>query len=431
MQWFYASDGQQKGPVSDVEFEKLVREGIIRSDTLVWRAGMPSWVPHGHLATGSAGAPPPSIPLSVAPASAGAVPGAATAPVNTPPQPVQLEFSGLTGEFFQIWIVNILLTIVTFGIYAAWAKVRTRRYIYSNTQLLGHAFEYLADPKKILIGNLVVMGVFLIYSLAGAISPFIQFPVMLLLMVAVPWFIVRALIFNARNSAWRGLRFYFHGRYGDAAVVFILLPLAVPFTLGLLLPYVVKRQKEFLMGKHSYGSTGFSFHGDAGELYKIYGVTLLFFLPLIVLYIAIFGMIIATAVQGGGRAPTPNMGMSAMIGLGALVALPLAFVGSFYLRSRIFNYTWNNTMLGENRFEAWMRARDLLWLQLANSFMIAITLGLMYPWAAMRTVRFRLSCMQFVPAGNMDSFVAGSQANISALGESAADFLDIDLGFGV
>jgi uncharacterized membrane protein YjgN (DUF898 family) len=55
----------------------------------------------------------------------------------------------------------------------------------------------------------------------------------------------------------------------------------------------------------------------------------------------------------------------------------------------------------------------------------------MYPWAAMRLVRFRLSCMQLVPAGNMDNFVAGSQANIGALGESATDFLDIDLGFGV
>jgi uncharacterized membrane protein YjgN (DUF898 family) len=430
MQWFYASNGQQKGPVSDEEFEKLVREGVIRSDTLVWRAGMPAWVPHWQLGTGSAGLPPLPTPPSIAPVS-GPAPATAAASVNTPNQPVQLDFSGQAGEFFQIWIVNILLTIVTFGIYAAWARVRTRRYIYSNTQLLGHAFEYLADPKKILIGNLIVMGVFLLYTLAGVISPFVKLAVMPLLLVAIPWFIVRALVFNARNSAWRGLKFYFHGRYRQAAVVFVLLPLAVPFTLGLLLPYVVKRQKEFLMGKHTYGGTEFSFHGDAGELYKIYGIALLFFLPLIMLYFVIIGMAVAATIHSGGRAPAPNLGLSAMIGLGALVAFPMALVGSFYLRSRIFNFTWNNTMLGDNRFEAWMRARDLLWLQLSNSFMIAVTLGLMYPWAAMRTVRFRLSCMQFVPTGNMDNFVAGSQVNVGALGESAADFLDIDLGFGV
>ncbi|RYZ95608.1 MAG: DUF898 family protein, partial [Proteobacteria bacterium] len=32
-----------------------------------------------------------------------------------------LEFRGQAGEFFRIWIVNTLLTILTLGIYSAWA----------------------------------------------------------------------------------------------------------------------------------------------------------------------------------------------------------------------------------------------------------------------------------------------------------------------
>ena len=43
-----------------------------------------------------------------------------------------LEFRGKTGEFFGIWIVNVFLTIITLGIYSAWAKVRTNRYFYGN-----------------------------------------------------------------------------------------------------------------------------------------------------------------------------------------------------------------------------------------------------------------------------------------------------------
>ena len=35
-----------------------------------------------------------------------------------------LEFRGNGYEYFRIWIVNILLTIMTLGIYSAWAKVR-------------------------------------------------------------------------------------------------------------------------------------------------------------------------------------------------------------------------------------------------------------------------------------------------------------------
>lgn len=45
------------------------------------------------------------------------------------------QFRGTAKEYFKIWIVNVLLSIVTFGIYSAWAAVRTRRYFYGNTVL--------------------------------------------------------------------------------------------------------------------------------------------------------------------------------------------------------------------------------------------------------------------------------------------------------
>ena len=56
------------------------------------------------------------------------------------------QFTGRAGEYFGIWFVNLLLSIVTLGIYSAWAKVRTERYFYGNTSLAGANFEYLASP---------------------------------------------------------------------------------------------------------------------------------------------------------------------------------------------------------------------------------------------------------------------------------------------
>ncbi|MGA3159250.1 MAG: DUF898 family protein, partial [Steroidobacteraceae bacterium] len=47
------------------------------------------------------------------------------------------EFRGEGGEYFRIWIVNLLLTLLTLGIYSAWAKVRKQRYLYSNTSVAG------------------------------------------------------------------------------------------------------------------------------------------------------------------------------------------------------------------------------------------------------------------------------------------------------
>ena len=43
MPWHYVENDQQKGPVQDVDFERLVAAGAIRPETLVWREGMADW----------------------------------------------------------------------------------------------------------------------------------------------------------------------------------------------------------------------------------------------------------------------------------------------------------------------------------------------------------------------------------------------------
>ena len=64
-----------------------------------------------------------------------------------------LAFTGNTGEYFKIWIVNVFLTVLTLGIYSAWAKVRNKRYFYGNTLLDGAAFEYHATGRQLLPGR--------------------------------------------------------------------------------------------------------------------------------------------------------------------------------------------------------------------------------------------------------------------------------------
>jgi hypothetical protein len=47
--WFYASDGQQKGPFSEAEFREFVVRGIVRPSTLVWGDGMSEWTNAGDI----------------------------------------------------------------------------------------------------------------------------------------------------------------------------------------------------------------------------------------------------------------------------------------------------------------------------------------------------------------------------------------------
>lgn len=46
MQWYYAEDGDRKGPVPEEEFQRLVQQGVVTPQTLVWREGMDNWAPY-------------------------------------------------------------------------------------------------------------------------------------------------------------------------------------------------------------------------------------------------------------------------------------------------------------------------------------------------------------------------------------------------
>ena len=65
------------------------------------------------------------------------------------------QFEGSATEYFKIWIVNVLLAIVTLGVYSAWGKVRTESYFYGNTIVNGSSFRYTGDPVKILKGRII------------------------------------------------------------------------------------------------------------------------------------------------------------------------------------------------------------------------------------------------------------------------------------
>ena len=53
MNWFYAKDGQQAGPVDDAELDRLVSTGDIANSTLVWHSGLPNWQPYASVQAGA------------------------------------------------------------------------------------------------------------------------------------------------------------------------------------------------------------------------------------------------------------------------------------------------------------------------------------------------------------------------------------------
>ena len=76
-----------------------------------------------------------------------------------------ISFTGNGSEYFQIWVSNLVMSIMTLGCYSPWAKVRRIRYFYQNTHLANANFDYHGNPVSILKGRLVALGLFILYSL--------------------------------------------------------------------------------------------------------------------------------------------------------------------------------------------------------------------------------------------------------------------------
>ena len=200
---------------------------------------------------------------------------------NTQQKHTPIVFQGKTSEYFGIWIVNLLLTIVTLGIYSAWAKVRRKKYFYNNTLIDNVGFDYHAKPLSILKGRAIAFALFLV----AMVHPILQSLVFLLIFLFLPWLIVRGSVFNARNTSHRGLRFDFIGTVSKAVRVFIGLPLLTFFTLGLIVPYVAHEKNQFLMNNHRFGLSQFDMSRVVKGFYKVYAIV--FIVPLIGILAAI------------------------------------------------------------------------------------------------------------------------------------------------
>lgn len=69
MEWYYAKDGQQAGPVGADEIRNLKASGALSDSDLVWNESMTEWTPLGSVSEFSSSAPAAGAPATGAPAT--------------------------------------------------------------------------------------------------------------------------------------------------------------------------------------------------------------------------------------------------------------------------------------------------------------------------------------------------------------------------
>lgn len=345
---------------------------------------------------------------------------------------IPLEFTGNAREYFGIWIVNVFLTLLTLGIYTAWAKVRTKRYFYNNTLFDRTPFDYLANPIAILKGWLIAMVVMLCYTVLTHFYPRAQMFFGPLFFILLPVLVVRALRFRLRNTAYRNVRFNFSGTYRDAIRVFIGVGIWVGVTLGIMYPYFKFREKKFLVENTGFGIRNFSFKAHKSDFYSIYTlasvwVVVLLVLGFVVTQISTVGTVSAPPPEvndhGAGNTLAWHPPMLLLVGIAVGVFAIIA-----YLDTALTNLVLNKTEMRGIRIHSSLKIVPMMILYFTNLAAIAVSFGLLIPWARVRMTRYRITNITVLVRGDLDSFIAREVDAEQATGDELSDVFNVDIG---
>ena len=352
------------------------------------------------------------------------------------PGPRRIRFTGSGTEYFGIWIVNVLLSVVTVGVWTAWAKVRRLRYFNGRTLVLGDPLEYHATGWMIFKGRFLV---FLALAASSVLSEALTAVHVaasaapgLALFALYPWAINRSLRFSARMTSWRNVRFDWRGTYWRTAVVYFLWPLLGILTLGACIPLAARALRHYMANNHLFGTARFSAHTPIRPYYAAFGWSLLFFLSVAA---GAAGLIWLSWAAGGapsadGETRSIEWISIGTIGTGLLLGLLsgiLLLFSGLVFTALTRNVIVNALGLGDAAtFESDLEPLRLVWIAFSNLVVSVATLFLLLPWAQVRAFRYQAERVTVAPKVPLSTFVDRETRRVAAFGEEFAELEGLD-----
>ena len=364
----------------------------------------------------------------------------------------QFIFRGNAREYFGIWIVNVLLTMVTLGIYSAWAKVRRQRYFYGNTYLAGSSFEYHARPMQILVGRIIVLVLLVAYNVELQVFPLVGAAFVLLLFFAIPWFIMRGLRFSARVTSYRNVRFDFVGGYWGAFLAYIVGGMIIYMSAGILAPLASQWMWKYNLGNTRFGDRPVVCDPRVDKLYTQWWAPALIFVGgalvmAVALGFAFFYVYTAypewfdplAGLETGGTEDEGGFdsgsGISPYLIILAIYGTLIPFVLLYVVCSLIYaagvrNVVFNETVIdGRHSLASNIDRWRYTWISISNFLATLFTLGLARPWAAVRLARYLAGVTGLYATTDLDEFVGSVRDEGGAVGSEYMDVEGFDLGF--
>ncbi|ELA4307429.1 DUF898 domain-containing protein, partial [Salmonella enterica subsp. enterica serovar Cerro] len=328
--------------------------------------------------------------------------------------------TGKGGKYFVICLVNFLLTCITLGIYAPWAMVKCRRYIYTNMTLNNQPFAYKATGSALFISMLLVFIIYIVsLSFIEHGHPGLGFTLFGLLIAIIPFMAVKGLQYQAMMTSLNGVHFGFQCSMRRAWWYMFALPVLLMVALYIVL-YIISlvtiavgglvfnivflgllaiigigvingitysKWMTLFGNGANFGIHRFSIQVNVKTCIRGCVLAMLTLFPFAVvigyLIAPVFTDMILLSMMGNAQAG----GALILQYYGQIMACYFLYflaiiVVSSYLYAALRNLFLNNLSLANNsiRFHSSVTAHGMLWRLLVVVMISGVTLGLAYPW---------------------------------------------------
>ncbi|EAQ5739576.1 DUF898 domain-containing protein [Salmonella enterica subsp. enterica] len=352
-----------------------------------------------------------------------------------------LVFTGKGGKYFVICLVNFLLTCITLGIYAPWAMVKCRRYIYTNMTLNNQPFAYKATGGALFISVLLVFIIYIVsLSLIEHGHPGLGFTLFGLLIAIIPFMAVKGLQYQAMMTSLNGVHFGFQCSMRRAWWYMFALPVLLMVALYIVL-YIISlvtiavgglvfnivflgllaiigigvingitysKWMTLFGNGANFGIHRFSIQVNVKTCIRGCVLAMLTLFPFAVvigyLIAPVFTDMILLSMMGNAQAG----GALILQYYGQIMACYFLYflaimVVSSYLYAALRNLFLNNLSLANNSicFHSSVTAHGMLWRLLVVVMISGVTLGLAYPWLKIGLVSWLAQNTQV--QGDLDS----------------------------
>ena len=364
-----------------------------------------------------------------------------------------LSFTAKTGDYFSLWVVCQLFTILTLGIYSPWARRRRLIFLSNHWLLDGERFHVELVPLRLLYGRLFAFAMLFLSAISAWFNPWLAPLIIALAFAPLPWLMSHSFAFRWRTMTYRGIRFnadvaprqlwfpvwilgatlalatvpnhfwrnlFGEGTWQHASLVSLVALLVIPPLIFWPRVTAWLMHQKFKLAR--FGQTVFELDASPSQIYKHMNKSWIrswiFIWMLIAIPIMVYFAIVKNSIDRDLQAVITSFCM-----------LTISVAGVTMARGRRLNFVFHRLSVGGLRFTTTLNPNHAAGLTTGYAILAFLTLGLSIPWSTVHYNRWRAKHVQFYLQGDWGQFEADS--NVPKAGgilDELANSFDIELG---